>query len=185
MSQEPGNALSESDVRTLYNRMAFSYDFWGRLTDSIAHQEALRPARIFNGETVLEPGCGSGLMFAHIVAMKRDAGRNFGCDISQGALVRAAEKVGGRAGVGIQLANVRMEFSLPKAFCRGMLSGCLGRGHLFFRPNKGDEPVYLLVGELVDKNRHDVAAELDLDADIGFAGLAAGKRQLFILKEAK
>ncbi len=54
-------------------------------------------------------------------------------------------------------------------------SGCLGRGGLFFRPNKRDEPVYLLVGELVDKSRHDVAAELDLDTDVRFTRLATRK----------
>ena len=55
---------------------------------------------------MLEAVRGTGLMFARIVAVNPD-GRNFGCDNGRGMLVRAANKVGGRVGVGFQLASVR------------------------------------------------------------------------------
>jgi ubiquinone/menaquinone biosynthesis C-methylase UbiE len=102
--------LSESEVRKLYDRLAFSYDFWGKLTDSHAHAEALSLATIRDGERTLEVGVGTGLLFCEMVKQNPN-GVTVGVDISRGMLCRTAAKV---ASLGGQvLLHLGSAFQLP------------------------------------------------------------------------
>ena len=85
--------LSETEVRDLYDRMAFSYDYWGAVTDSRAHQAALDFAAIEDGETILEVGVGTGRLFSRMAGGNL-SGRNYGVDVSRGMLARAVRRVG-------------------------------------------------------------------------------------------
>lgn len=104
--------LTETEVRDLYDRMAFSYDYWGAATDSRAHETALDFGAIEDGETVLEVGVGTGRLFSRM-ARGNPSGRNCGVDISRGMLARAARRVGTIHGE--NLLGIASAYDLPFA----------------------------------------------------------------------
>ena len=104
--------LSQTEVRDLYDRMAFSYDFWAAATESRAHQAALDLAAVEAGETVLEVGVGTGRLFARVAA-RNPSGRLYGVDISRGMLARAARCA--RAAPGRNLLGIASAYHLPFA----------------------------------------------------------------------
>ncbi len=102
--------LSESEIRGLYDRLAFSYDPWGMLTESRAHEEVLSLAGISPGETILEVGVGTGCLFRQIAAANA-TGLTVGIDISRGMLARAAAKMPELAAQG--RLHIGSAFALP------------------------------------------------------------------------
>ncbi len=107
---QPVRILSQTEVRDLYDRTAFSYDFWAAATESRAHQAALDLAAIKDGETVLEVGVGTGRLFARI-ATCTPSGRLYGVDISRGMLARAARRT--RPAAGHTLLGIASAYQLP------------------------------------------------------------------------
>ena len=104
--------LSQTEVRDLYDRMAFSYDFWAAATESRAHQAALKFAAIQDGECVLEVGVGTGRLLSHVAA-RNPSGLNYGVDISRGMLARAARR--SRSAPGRNLLGIASAYQLPFA----------------------------------------------------------------------
>ena len=102
--------LSETEIRDLYDRQAFSYDPWSILTESRAHQEALSLAGVLPGETILEVGVGTGRLLREIVAAN-PTGLNVGIDISRGMLARANAKMPELAAQG--RLHIGSAFALP------------------------------------------------------------------------
>ena len=104
--------LTQTEVRDLYDRMAFSYDPWGAATDSRAHRAALALAAVQDGESVLEVGVGTGRLLRQI-AEHNPSGLHCGVDISRGMLARAARRL--RFAPGRNLLGIASAYHLPFA----------------------------------------------------------------------
>ena len=80
--------VDKNEVPAVYRKVAPSYDFWGRITESKAHERGFELASIRNGESVLDVPVGTGLVFEKILKLNPD-GRNEGIDITPEMLSRA------------------------------------------------------------------------------------------------
>lgn len=80
--------VSQTDVPGLYDRLARSYDLWGRLAESRARSRAIELAAVEDGQTILEVAVGTGLTFFEL-AKRNPNGTNLGIDLSPGMLSRA------------------------------------------------------------------------------------------------
>ncbi len=104
-------ALSKSEVRAVYCKMAAVYDVWGILTESKARRRCLELAAIENGESVLEVAVGTGLLFRQIVEAN-PAGRNEGLDLTEQMLARARARAE-KTGIGSFVLRVGDAYQLP------------------------------------------------------------------------
>ena len=84
--------ISQSEIKHLYDRLAWIYDVWGNLTESRARDRAIELAGIQNGQTVLEVAVGTGLAFSQIARQNPD-GTNIGIDISEKMLKKAERRL--------------------------------------------------------------------------------------------
>ncbi len=84
--------VPQNEVRTLYDRLAGSYDLWGRLAESRARSRAIELAAVEDGQTVLEVAAGTGLAFFELVR-RNPNGTNLGIDLSPGMLARARKRL--------------------------------------------------------------------------------------------
>ena len=96
------SAISQAEAGRLYDRLAWVYDAWGRLTEAKARGRALELAAIRDGQAILEVAAGTGLAFAEIVRLN-PGGRNLAIDISGGMLARARRRL-----ARLSLANFEM-----------------------------------------------------------------------------
>ncbi|NNG00875.1 MAG: methyltransferase domain-containing protein [Desulfobacteraceae bacterium] len=85
-------ALSQSQIKGIYDRIAPVYDHWGRFTESRARHLALELSEIKDGETVLEVAVGTGMAFYEI-ANRNPSGINLGIDLSPGMLAMADKRL--------------------------------------------------------------------------------------------
>lgn len=85
-------AVPQTQIPSLYDRIARVYDFWGWLTERRARTRALELAAVRDGESVLEVAVGTGLAFRELVR-SNPRGRTHGIDLSPGMLTRAERKV--------------------------------------------------------------------------------------------
>ena len=74
-----------------FSRVVWFYDFWGKITESNAINEAVSVAGIGENLKILEVGVGTGQLFDTIIKENR-TGLNFGIDISPGMIAKAKEK---------------------------------------------------------------------------------------------
>jgi len=81
-------SFSEKTTIQDYAKVAWFYNFWGRLTEAKAQQKVLELAKIKDGESILEVGMGTGTFFLKMVE-KNPQGRNEGIDLSPAMLARA------------------------------------------------------------------------------------------------
>ncbi len=75
-----------------YSRVAWTYNFWSRLTESKAAEKALEMAEIQDGENILEVAVGTGIMFEEMVK-RNQSGKTVGIDLSSGMLGRAVRRL--------------------------------------------------------------------------------------------
>lgn len=58
--------LGREEIKEVYDSLAGSYDFWERFTESKAHNRSLEMAGTRDGESVLDAGVGTSLIFRKI-----------------------------------------------------------------------------------------------------------------------
>ena len=75
-----------------YSRVAWTYNFWSRMTESKAAEKALEMAEIQDGENILEVAVGTGIMFEEMVK-RNQTGKTLGIDLSSGMLGRAVRRL--------------------------------------------------------------------------------------------
>ncbi len=83
--------LEKDKIRSIYCRIASTYDIWGRLTESKARDKCLEFAEIKDGLSILEVAVGTGLAFEKILKLN-PTGRNEGIDLTNEMLNQAKEK---------------------------------------------------------------------------------------------
>jgi demethylmenaquinone methyltransferase / 2-methoxy-6-polyprenyl-1,4-benzoquinol methylase len=81
-------SFSEESTKYSYSKVAWFYNYWGRMTETKAHQKVLELAKIKDGESILEVGMGTGTFFLKIVE-QNPQGHNAGIDLSPAMLSRA------------------------------------------------------------------------------------------------
>jgi SAM-dependent methyltransferase len=86
--------VSQSDIASVYNRIAPIYNLWARLTESRARDRAIKLAGITNGEDILEVATGTGVCLYEMTRLN-PTGSNAGIDISPGMLARAERRMRG------------------------------------------------------------------------------------------
>jgi ubiquinone/menaquinone biosynthesis C-methylase UbiE len=84
--------IPQAEIAKVYDRVAFVYDIWGKLTESRARTRALQLAEIRDGQNILEVAVGTGLAFYEIVK-RNPNGKNIGIDLSKGMLNKAAHRL--------------------------------------------------------------------------------------------
>lgn len=83
---------SPQAVKEDYARVAWFYDFWGRLTEYKALQRLLALAEIEDGCQALEVAVGTGRLFTWLV-MRNSSGSTEGIDLSPAMLARARRRL--------------------------------------------------------------------------------------------
>lgn len=84
--------ISQDEIGSVYDRVAWIYDVWAHLTESRARARALELASIRNGEDILEVAVGTGVAFC-AMAERNPGGSNTGIDISEGMLNKAKKRL--------------------------------------------------------------------------------------------
>ncbi|MGI9570351.1 MAG: class I SAM-dependent methyltransferase [Desulfobulbia bacterium] len=84
--------ISQSQIGSMYDKIAPIYDIWGKLTESQARNRALELSEIKDGQAILEVAVGTGLAFYEIVK-RNPNGKNIGIDLSTGMLGKAKNRV--------------------------------------------------------------------------------------------
>lgn len=84
--------VAQSDIPSVYTRLAPMYDFWAKLTEAHARQRCLEIAALRDGEDVLEVAVGTGALFVDLVRANPH-GRTEGVDLTEAMLERARRKV--------------------------------------------------------------------------------------------
>jgi len=84
--------ISQSQIGSMYDKIAPIYDIWGKLTESQARNRALELSKIKDGQAILEVAVGTGLAFYEIVK-RNPNGTNIGIDLSPGMLGKAKNRV--------------------------------------------------------------------------------------------
>ncbi len=92
-STQDAARVGQSEISTLYSRLAPVYDIWSALTESKARDRALGFADLTDGETVLEIAVGTGLTLVAL-ARANPHGSIHGIDISPGMLAKARRRIG-------------------------------------------------------------------------------------------
>ncbi len=84
--------LSQDEVRSVYNHIAWIYDLWGRLTETRARQRGIELAQIRDGERILDVAAGTGMILTEIIR-RNPNGMTAAIDISDGMLRKAQAKL--------------------------------------------------------------------------------------------
>ncbi len=84
--------LSQDEVRSVYNRIAWIYDLWGRLTETRARKRGIELAGIRDGERILDVAAGTGMILTEVVRQNPN-GMTAAIDISEGMLQKAQAKL--------------------------------------------------------------------------------------------
>ena len=74
-----------------FSKIAWFYDFWGKLTESKAISRAVSVSDISDDIRILDVGVGTGQLFNRILSRNKN-GLNFGIDLSPGMIAKAKEK---------------------------------------------------------------------------------------------
>jgi ubiquinone/menaquinone biosynthesis C-methylase UbiE len=85
---------SAETIRHSFSKVAWFYDFWGKLTESKAQDKVWEYAGIRNGDTVLEVAVGTGLLFKKIVEINKE-GYSTGVDLSPDMIAQAKKSLQG------------------------------------------------------------------------------------------
>ena len=104
--------LTQTDVKKVYNSLAWIYDVWGKLTETRAKERILHLANINNGQAVLEVAVGTGLTFKEIVSLNAD-GLNVGIDISDKMIQLAEKRISKRPASGKVELKQASAFDIP------------------------------------------------------------------------
>jgi ubiquinone/menaquinone biosynthesis C-methylase UbiE len=78
-------------TRKNFSNVAWFYDFWGKITESKAINEAVSISDMGDNIVVLDVGVGTGQLFRRILS-ENNHGLNFGVDLSAGMLAKAKTK---------------------------------------------------------------------------------------------
>ncbi len=84
--------FNESKIKDEFKKVLWIYDFWGKLTETKAAQNALKLADINNGNAILDVACGTGEMLEKIIKLNPD-GNNIGVDLSPDMISKARGKL--------------------------------------------------------------------------------------------
>ena len=84
--------FDSTKIQLDYNKVAWFYNLWSRLTESKAAKYVIESAEIKNGETILEIACGTGVVFEQIVK-RNPNGKNTGIDLSPAMLDKAKKRL--------------------------------------------------------------------------------------------
>src|SRR5512135_206987 len=84
--------VPQTEIGQIYDRIAFIYNVWGRLTESYARNRALELAEIQDGQDILEVAVGTGFAICEIVK-RNPHGQNLGIDLSKGILRKAEQRL--------------------------------------------------------------------------------------------
>ncbi len=103
--------VPQSEIGSVYDKLAGIYDIWGALTESRARKRAIELAKIEDGTTILEVAVGTGLAFFEIVK-RNPNGENTGIDLSRGMLNKAEKRLEKLAGANFTLST-GTAFNLP------------------------------------------------------------------------
>ena len=91
------SSITSRQLARVYDRLAWSYNFWSRLTEDDAHRRALEFCEIEGGERenncILEVAVGTGVMAAKVL-QRYPNGRFWGMDLSAGMLRRCHAALG-------------------------------------------------------------------------------------------
>ncbi len=102
--------LSQNEVQSVYNHIAWIYDLWGRLTETRARQRGIELAGIQDGERILDVAAGTGMILTEIIR-RNPNGMTAAIDISEGMLRKAKAKLKDtRAQVELKLGSA---FEIP------------------------------------------------------------------------
>ena len=102
--ERPDARVSQSEVGSVYDKLAGLYDIWGTLTESRARSRAIELAQIQDGQNILEVAVGTGLAFYEIVK-RNPRGTNVGIDLSQGMLDKAKKRLSKLSGANYELLS--------------------------------------------------------------------------------
>jgi len=108
----PDARVSQKDISAIYDKIAWVYDIWGKLTESRARNRAIELAKIKDGQNILEVAVGTGLAFYELVK-RNPHGNNSGIDLSQGMLDKAKARLGKLSGANYTL-GLGTAFALPQ-----------------------------------------------------------------------
>ena len=75
-----------------YSKVAWFYDYWGKLTETKAISEAISISGISDNIKVLDVGVGTGQLFVKIINKNKN-GLNFGVDLSPDMISKAKNKL--------------------------------------------------------------------------------------------
>lgn len=88
-------AVPQSEIASVYRRVASIYDLWAVLTESRARRRCVELAALRDGEALLEVAVGTGLAFSELAA-RNPGGRNVGIDLTDAMLERARRRAPAR-----------------------------------------------------------------------------------------
>ena len=74
-----------------FSKVVWFYDYWGKITESKAINEAISVSGISDNIKVLDIGVGTGQLFERIITENKN-GLNFGVDLSPGMIAKAKDK---------------------------------------------------------------------------------------------
>jgi len=84
--------FSVKQTQKNFSKVAWIYDFWGKLTERKAITEAISMSGISDNQTILDVGVGTGQLFARILKLNRN-GFNFAIDLSPKMIAKTKEKL--------------------------------------------------------------------------------------------
>lgn len=116
-AEMPDARVSQSDISALYDKIAWVYDIWGKLTESSARNRAIELAKIKDGQKILEVAVGTGLAFSELVK-RNPHGKNVGIDLSHGMLEKARKRLK-------KLSNTNYTLDIGSAFNIPVTSGSI------------------------------------------------------------
>lgn len=91
MSQILNRTFSIIDTQQNFSKVAWFYDYWGKMTETKAINEAVAVSGITGHLNVLDVGVGTGQLFEKILN-KNKGGLNFGIDLSPEMIAKARSK---------------------------------------------------------------------------------------------
>jgi ubiquinone/menaquinone biosynthesis C-methylase UbiE len=103
--------FNSNETQQAYAKIAWFYDFWGRLTESKANRKVLELADIKNREYILEAAVGTGRLFEQIV-QSNSGGFTVGFDLTPAMLRKARHRFSQSDGIqfSLEIANT---YQLP------------------------------------------------------------------------
>ena len=84
-------SFSTDQTKRSFSKVAWFYDYWGKMTESKAIAEAISMSGISDNQKVLDVGVGTGQMFERILK-ENGNGFNFGIDLSKQMIIKVKKK---------------------------------------------------------------------------------------------